>query len=159
MQTSSFFCSSVFSSRYTEEGRYFLTGASLGASLTEQEQQTQLATENTGQMLRNRYVSRRRCGTGGHVFGLQADLVVSAVRIRKPGSSSQSRLPPHSCLWEHIVLEELFLYTVTTHTQFTFAMNSFLNSAPVQICGKQESLQEYVILSIVFFRPGTRGTV
>lgn len=47
--------------------------------------------------------------TWGHAGGLQADKPGLPISTSQPGTGTEHRLPAHSCVWENIILEELFL--------------------------------------------------
>lgn len=47
--------------------------------------------------------------TWGHAEGLQAEKPGLPVSTSQPGLGTEHRLPAHSGVWKHIILEEFFL--------------------------------------------------
>lgn len=49
------------------------------------------------------------CPTWDHARGLQTEKPGLPISATQPGLGTEHWLPAHDCVWEHIILEELFL--------------------------------------------------
>lgn len=107
--TSSFFCSSVFSSRYTDAGTNFRAGASFGASLTVTAGGLYPIDKAPQASLRAGGPCPAPAPTWHHVSGAEAGAALLPILPVQPGCGPQRRLPPHTGGWVEIILEILLL--------------------------------------------------